>query len=84
MGNSNSKDQEDRDRTSTRRSSDQVSGRDRGISTEARLQILQRNAEKQLDHQQDKNQGETSVLAELAKVNDPFSNDNSSIMLGGK
>ncbi|KAH0863890.1 hypothetical protein HID58_081101, partial [Brassica napus] len=76
MGNSNSKDQEDRDRTSTRRSSDQVSGRDGGISTEARLQILQRNAEKQLDHQQDKNQGETSVLAELAKVNDPFSNDN--------
>ncbi|WZZ47619.1 hypothetical protein YC2023_043878 [Brassica napus] len=84
MGNSNSKDQEDRDRTSTRRSSDQVSGRDGGISTEARLQILQRSAEKQLDHQQDKNQGETSGLAELAKANHPFYNNNSSIMWGEK
>lgn len=81
---SNSKDQEDRDRTSARTCSDQVTGRDGGISTETRLQILQRSAENQLYLQKDKNQGETSDLAEPAKATNPFSNDNSSILLGEK
>ncbi|KAL0752809.1 hypothetical protein Bca101_090477 [Brassica carinata] len=81
---SNSKDQEDRDRTSARTCSDQVTGRDGGISTETRLQILQRSAENQLYLQKDKNQGETSDLAEPAKATNPFSNDNNSILLGEK
>ncbi|KAH0861912.1 hypothetical protein HID58_079123 [Brassica napus] len=76
--------QEDRDRTSARTCSDQVTGRDGGISTETRLQILQRSAENQLYLQKDKNQGETSDLAEPAKATNPFSNDNSSILLGEK